>query len=288
MIDLTRTEPISTAVATAAPPAKPAVRPSDLDAYRPERPSAAQSMLGLIGLTAIAVATLVVWEKFAPETWRPSHLIGTLAGTVVASEKNASMVAAAKELQLMSQEKARMDIEVKDAEARLAMATKGYEVQLEMQRLGYEAQVQRATDAYKALFNRGTTIANTATILASDLVKRRMDLAQGHQGGKVLASTIGDVMSLWGAATGDNELAVNGRRISTEATNSSLSEVDAAIARPLPDFRPETWARSLPDPAQLLVELEQMKTPVPGTTPQPPQRAVPPPAPYGAIKAIKE
>jgi len=222
-------------------------------------------------------------EKFAPDDWRPSHLIGNLAGTVVSAEKTASMEAAAKELQLMSQEKARLDIEVKDAETRLAMTAKGFETQLDMQRQAYEAQVQRVTDAYKSLFERGNMVASTTAQLASSLIQQRVALAQGHQGGKVISSIVGDLMASWGQMSNNDDLVENGRRISNEATRNSLSAVDAAISQPLPNFRPELWAGSNPDPAQLLAEIERMKPPVPGTTPFPPQRAEKPPTPYTAI-----
>jgi len=290
MLDLTNTQATATttqAVPPSKPPAKPPVRDRDLVGFQPERPGPAQGVIGLIGLATIAVAVLVAWEKFAPEDWRPSHLLGGLAGTVVSAEKTASMQAAAKELQLMSLEKARLDIEVKDAETRLAMTAKGFETQLDMQRQAYEAQVQRVTEAYKSLYERGNMVAGTTAQLASSLIQQRVALAQGHQGGKVISSVLGDLMAAWGQVSNNDELVENGRRMSNDATRSSINAVDAVISQPLPNFRPELWAGSNPDPAQLLAEVERMKPPVPSTTPMPPQRAVKPPTPYAAIDKEK-
>ncbi len=225
----------------------------------------------------------LAWERFAPETWRPSYIVGNFAGATITAEKNASMVAAATELQLLSQEKARLEIEVKDYEARMAMTAKSFETELELQRLGYDAQVQRVTEAYRALHERGNVINQTVAGMVQSLVQQRTTLAQSHQGGKVLGSMVGDLMSLFGEATGNGELAANGRRISENATAGSLNAVDAAIARELPNFQIGAWAAGLPNPSQLMVEVEQMKKPIPSSTPAPPQRGVQPPAPYATV-----
>lgn len=282
MLDLTRTQP-APANTAGTQLTQPAVRDTDLQAYKPEPSRTVQGFFAGVGLAVILVLVLLGWEKFAPEDWRPTTLLGNAVGAVVTSEKIASMEASAKEARLLEQEKARHEIEVKDYETRMAMMAKGYEAQIEMQRAAFEGQVQRTTEAYKALYARGTEVANLTAQLVSSLIQQRAALAQGHQGGKVIASVVGDLMSLWGRASGNDDLVTNGRQISTEATNSSLQAFEQAVGRPLPDFRAELWAANLPDHAQLMAEIERMKPPVQAATPRPPQRDAPPPAPYARL-----
>jgi hypothetical protein len=282
-LDLTRTEPIAP---PAAPPSKPPVRSSDLAGYAPNRGggSFAGVLVGLV--LAVVIGTLaVVWEKFAPETWRPTYLLGTAAGTTVSAERNASMDATAREQMLLAREKARHDIEVKDYETRMGMLAKGYDTQLEMQRQAYEAGLARTTEAYKALFERGNRVNGEITRLTGSLIEQRAALAQSHQGGKILASTLGDIASLFGEFSGNSELAEAGRRLSSAATEQSLAAVDAAIGRTLPDFQ-GAWSSGLPDPAHLLAEIDRMRPTVPTTTPAVPQRDAKPPTPYSSL--VKE
>jgi hypothetical protein len=284
-LDLTRTE---AAPAASAPPAKPPVRPTDLAGYSPPRGGGtlAGVFAGLV-LAVAAVAVLIVWEKFAPETWRPTYLLGNAAGTTSAAEQRASMQATAEQARLLALEKARHEVEVKDYEARMAMLVDANKTQLELQRIAYEAQTTRATEAYNALFKRANLIANMAVGFSKDLIQQRVDHTVAHQGGKVLSSVVGDLAALAGQFTDNPELVARGQEVARQANASALREIDSTIGRPLPSFDLARWNAELPDPVVLMVELERMKPAVPMQTPTPPQREAKPPTPYTEL-AVKE
>lgn len=288
LLDLNRTE---AAPSVAAPPTKPPVRQTDLAGYSPGRGGG--TLAGLFAGLVLAVvigAGLILWEKFAPETWRPTYLLGNAAGTTNSAEQHASMEATAQQARLLAQEKARHEIEVKDYEARMAMLVDANKTQLELQRVAYEAVTQRANQAYQALFSRGSTLANMTAELSSRLIQQRVDHTAAHQGGKVISSMVGDLAALAGHFTDNPELVARGQEIARQANAGALREIDSTIGRPLPSFELAQWQGHLPDPATLMVELEQMKPPVPMQTPTPPQREAKPPTPYTelATKATKE
>lgn len=229
MFDLSKTNPIAPAEPIGMP-ALPIAQPAPA-----ERSTWALFFL-IVGSILCVILLIVIAERVLPLHVKPSTMLSAAVG-------NASYVATLEELDAKKAEMAALQTELARAQGAIEDVKGRAAQEVESMR----GRVQIALQAYTGLWQ-------TSQQMISSVYQMRTELANAQQGGRTGAVTLLDLGSALAAAFGDTATAAHLNGIRNQTAQTSLNDMDAAIARSLPALDLDAFKLRFPDPDTLLKE----------------------------------
>lgn len=218
-------------------------------------------------VTALCAFTLA--EKFAPEEWKPSYMIGHFSGATETAHIRAQLDAAVERERRLNEEKARLEIEVKNAET-----------ENENLKAQYQARMQQVSLAYQTLYQRANLLAQATVQVQQQAASIVNQMAAESQSGKQAGTMIADLGATIAGMFGEHAMASRWKELARNNRDESLSDIRSELSTRLPTINLDAPAllRNIPqDLASVIATMDQA-----GAFPSP-RRPVPPPVPYQAV-----
>lgn len=195
-------------------------------------------------------------QRFAPDGWRPSQLMGHFYGDVMSSQIQASLAAEKSRNAALQEELSRKEREVIAAQTQGQLLLQAAQSQAQQEIEAMKAKAQVAVAAYQTLFERSNQIAMLYAQTAQAFVQMRNDLARSNQGGSTMVATFADVFKGLAMVSGDEEMYAKADAIKRNVTEGQMRELDASMSRAMPNVDARAFiAQGLPDPAQMAAYL---------------------------------
>lgn len=204
----------------------------------PRRGFRIPSILKTASVFALGALTLAGMEKYAPDTWRPSTIVGTYDARVASAVKAAEL-----------NQQAQLDAWA--AQARIATEQNAEQ---------YRAAMAAINTNYQAVYDRAKIYAEAATRIQGEYARMRMSQANAQSGAETgiinLVRMIGHGANALEAGSGNDALAYS------DAMSRYLSNRMTAAAVEGSSIDVTGWDTGLPSPESVRAEIGRFR-PVP-------------------------
>lgn len=223
-----------------APSNLPAVsRPRNVEVIdEPRRRFRIPSILKTASVFALGALALAGAEKYAPDTWRPSTIVGTYDARVASAVKAAEL-----------NQQAQLDAWA--AQARIATEQNAEQ---------YRAAMAATNANYQAVYDRAKIYAEAATRIQGEYARMRMSQANAQSGAETgiinLVRMIGHGANALEAGSGNDALAYS------DAMSRDLSNRMTAAAVEGSSINVTGWDTGIPSPETVRAEIARFR-PVP-------------------------
>lgn len=204
----------------------------------PRRGFRIPSILKTASVFALGALTLAGMEKYAPDTWRPSTIIGTFDARVASAVKAAEL-----------NQQAQLDAWA--ANARIATEQNAEQ---------YRAAMAATNANYQAVYDRAKIYAEAATRIQGEYARMRMSQANAQSGAETgiinLVRMIGHGANALDAGSGNDAIAYS------DAMSRDLSNRMTAAAVEGSSIDVTGWDTGLPSPEAVRAEITRFR-PIP-------------------------